>query len=153
MKLINLNYLSDAYGQAGLTDKATKARLIAEKLTQQQEIIKSQIDKSSSPYEIEKLQERLSKMVGGVAIINVGGGTEIEMKEKKDRLDDAPHALKLNSNRVGSPSLYSGPALPPIRAKNDALRGLSPDFTGGFRFMPSAFAAALPLAFKPPLGF
>jgi chaperonin GroEL len=56
--------------------------------------LKAQIDKSSSPYEIEKLQERLSKMVGGVAIINVGGGTEIEMKEKKDRLDDALQATK-----------------------------------------------------------
>lgn len=56
--------------------------------------LKSQIDNSSSPYEIEKLQERLSKMIGGVAIINVGGGTEIEMKEKKDRLDDALQATK-----------------------------------------------------------
>jgi chaperonin GroEL len=56
--------------------------------------LKSQIDKSQSPYEIEKLQERLSKMIGGVAIINVGGGTEIEMKEKKDRLDDALQATK-----------------------------------------------------------
>jgi chaperonin GroEL len=56
--------------------------------------LKTQIDKSNSPYEIEKLQERLSKMVGGVAIINVGGGTEIEMKEKKDRLDDALQATK-----------------------------------------------------------
>jgi len=56
--------------------------------------LKSQIDNSVSPYEIEKLQERLSKMIGGVAIINVGGGTEIEMKEKKDRLDDALQATK-----------------------------------------------------------
>ena len=56
--------------------------------------LKAQIDKSSSPYEIEKLQERLAKMIGGVAIINVGGGTEIEMKEKKDRLDDALQATK-----------------------------------------------------------
>ena len=56
--------------------------------------LKSQIDNSNSPYEIEKLQERLSKMIGGVAIINVGGGTEIEMKEKKDRLDDALQATK-----------------------------------------------------------
>ena len=56
--------------------------------------LKSQIDVSTSPYEIEKLQERLSKMVGGVAIINVGGGTEIEMREKKDRLDDALQATK-----------------------------------------------------------
>ena len=56
--------------------------------------LKKQIDTSISPYEIEKLQERLAKMVGGVAIINVGGGTEIEMKEKKDRLDDALQATK-----------------------------------------------------------
>ena len=56
--------------------------------------LKAQIDNSNSPYEIEKLQERLSKLIGGVAIINVGGGTEIEMKEKKDRLDDALQATK-----------------------------------------------------------
>ena len=56
--------------------------------------LKSQIDKSTSPYEIEKLQDRLSKLIGGVAIINVGGGTDIEMKEKKDRLDDALQATK-----------------------------------------------------------
>jgi chaperonin GroEL len=56
--------------------------------------LKAQIDKSNSPYEIEKLQERLAKMIGGVAIINVGGGTDIEMKEKKDRLDDALQATQ-----------------------------------------------------------
>jgi len=56
--------------------------------------LKKQLDVSKSPYEVEKLQERLAKMVGGVAIINVGGGTEIEMKEKKDRLDDALQATK-----------------------------------------------------------
>ena len=56
--------------------------------------LKSQIDKSNSPYEVEKLQERLSKLIGGVAIIDVGGDTEIEMKEKKDRLDDALQATK-----------------------------------------------------------
>ena len=56
--------------------------------------LKAQVDKSTSPYEIEKLQERLAKLIGGVAIINVGGGTEIEMKEKKDRLDDALQATK-----------------------------------------------------------
>ncbi|HEX5185708.1 MAG TPA: chaperonin GroEL [Nitrososphaeraceae archaeon] len=56
--------------------------------------IKNQIDNSSSPYEIEKLQDRLSKMVGGVAIINVGGANEIEIKEKKDRIEDALQATK-----------------------------------------------------------
>jgi len=56
--------------------------------------LKAQIDNSNSPYEVERLQDRLAKMVGGVAIINVGGGTEIEMKEKKDRIDDALQATK-----------------------------------------------------------
>ena len=66
----------------------------------------------------------------------------------------APHAFSDNSNRVGFPSLSrSGPSLPLIRAKNDARRGLSPVFTGGLRFLPSALADARPLAFNPPLGF
>jgi chaperonin GroEL len=56
--------------------------------------LKEQLDKETTPYNVEKLQERLGKLVGGVAIINVGGGTEIEMKEKKDRLDDALQATK-----------------------------------------------------------
>jgi chaperonin GroEL len=56
--------------------------------------LKAQLDKESTPYNVERLQERLGKLVGGVAIINVGGGTEIEMKEKKDRLDDALQATK-----------------------------------------------------------
>jgi chaperonin GroEL len=57
--------------------------------------LKQQIDRpGASPYEVEKLQERLAKLIGGVAIINVGGGTEVEMKEKKDRLDDALQATK-----------------------------------------------------------
>jgi len=58
------------------------------------EQIKSQIDDTTSPYEKEKLQERLSKFVGGVAIVHVGGHTEVEMKEKKDRVDDALHATR-----------------------------------------------------------
>jgi chaperonin GroEL len=53
-----------------------------------------QIEKSTVPFEKEKLQERLSKFIGGVAIIHVGGNSEIEMKEKKDRVDDALHAAK-----------------------------------------------------------
>jgi chaperonin GroEL len=57
--------------------------------------IKTQMDKpDTTPYEIEKYQERLGKMVGGVAIINVGGGNEIEIEEKKDRIDDALQATK-----------------------------------------------------------
>ena len=58
------------------------------------EELQQQIDKAETPFEIEKLQERLSKFTGGVAIIHVGGNTETEMKEKKDRVDDALHATK-----------------------------------------------------------
>ncbi|WP_201457014.1 chaperonin GroEL [Chlamydia sp. 17-3921] len=56
------------------------------------EIIKKQIEDSTSDYDKEKLQERLAKLSGGVAVIRVGAATEIEMKEKKDRVDDAQHA-------------------------------------------------------------
>jgi chaperonin GroEL len=67
----------------------------AEKIEARISELKKQIDRPGvSPYEMEKLQERLAKLIGGVAIINVGGGTEIEMKEKKDRLDDALQATK-----------------------------------------------------------
>ena len=58
------------------------------------EELQQQIDKATTPFEVEKLQERLAKFVGGVAIIHVGGNTETEMKEKKDRVDDALHATK-----------------------------------------------------------
>ncbi len=56
--------------------------------------IKRQIDESTSDYDKEKLQERLAKLAGGVAVIQVGAATEVEMKEKKDRVDDAQHATK-----------------------------------------------------------
>jgi chaperonin GroEL len=56
--------------------------------------IKSQIEETTSDYEKEKLQERLAKLSGGVAIIRVGGSTEVEVKEKKDRVDDAVNATK-----------------------------------------------------------
>ena len=56
--------------------------------------LQTQIDKSNVPFEKEKLQERLAKFIGGVAIIHVGGNSELEMKETKDRVDDALHATK-----------------------------------------------------------
>ena len=65
-----------------------------EKITQRVEELKNQIDDTTSPFEKEKLQERLSKFIGGVAVVHVGGHTEVEMKEKKDRVDDALHATK-----------------------------------------------------------
>ena len=56
--------------------------------------LQQQIEQATTPFEVEKLQERLSKFVGGVAIIHVGGNTETEMREKKDRVDDALNATK-----------------------------------------------------------
>src|SRR5579864_1765732 len=56
--------------------------------------IKAQIEETTSEYDKEKLQERLAKLAGGVAVIRVGGGSEIEVKERKDRVDDAMHATK-----------------------------------------------------------
>ncbi|WDE97392.1 chaperonin GroEL [Lentisphaera profundi] len=57
-------------------------------------LLKAQIEESTSEYDKEKLQERLAKLAGGVAVINVGAATETEMKEKKDRVDDALHATR-----------------------------------------------------------
>jgi len=65
-----------------------------ESITQRVNDLKELIDNSKSPYEMETLQDRLGRMVGGVGIIHVGGLTEVEMKEKKDRVEDALHATK-----------------------------------------------------------
>ena len=56
--------------------------------------LRTEIENTSSDYEVEKLKQRLAKLVGGVAVISVGAATEVEMKEKKDRVDDAVHATK-----------------------------------------------------------
>src|SRR6516165_2070405 len=56
--------------------------------------IKVQIEETTSDYDREKLQERQAKLAGGVAVIRVGGATEVEVKERKDRVDDAMHATR-----------------------------------------------------------
>jgi len=66
----------------------------SQKISARRDQIKKQIESSTSDYDKEKLQERLAKLSGGVAVINVGAATEVEMKEKKDRVDDALHATK-----------------------------------------------------------
>lgn len=66
----------------------------AEKIKGRVKQIKTQIEETSSDYDREKLQERLAKLVGGVAVINVGASTEVEMKEKKARVEDALHATR-----------------------------------------------------------
>ena len=65
--------------------------------------LRAQVEDTTSDYEREKLQERLAKLVGGVAIIKVGAATETEMKEKKARVEDAMHATKPPSKREWSP--------------------------------------------------
>ena len=70
------------------------AKGTAESIEARVDEIKSLIDNSNSPYEIETLQNRLGRFIGGVAVVHVGGLTEVEMKEKKDRVEDALHATK-----------------------------------------------------------
>ena len=67
-----------------------KKKDIEDRITQ----IKAQIEETTSDYDREKLQERLAKLAGGVAVIRVGGATEVEVKERKDRVDDAMHATR-----------------------------------------------------------
>jgi len=76
--------------QTTIVDGAGEEQAIEELCTQ----LQTQIENSTSPFETEKLQERLAKLVGGVAVIHVGGNTETEMREKKDRVDDALQATK-----------------------------------------------------------
>ena len=83
------------------------------------EIIKSQIDSSTSDYDKEKLQERLAKLDGGVAVIKVGAATEVEMKEKKDRVDDALHATRAAVEE----GIVAGGGVALVRAKQ-AIRDL-----------------------------
>src|SRR5262252_4563343 len=73
-----------------IVDGAGKKKDIEGRVAQ----IKAQIEETTSDYDKEKLQERLAKLAGGVAVIRVGGSTEVEVKEKKDRVDDAMHATR-----------------------------------------------------------
>jgi chaperonin GroEL len=73
-----------------IVDGAGRKEEIQGRITQ----IKAQIEETTSDYDREKLQERLAKLAGGVAVIRVGGSTEVEVKEKKDRVDDALHATR-----------------------------------------------------------
>ncbi|MDA0995977.1 MAG: chaperonin GroEL [Proteobacteria bacterium] len=86
--------------------------------------IKKQIDESTSDYDKEKLQERLAKLAGGVAVIKVGGATEVEVKERKDRVDDALNSTKAAVQEGvvtggGCALLYALDALDGIKVKGD----------------------------------
>ena len=98
MKLdkFNMDWLGEASKATVTKDTTTiiDASGAEEAIEKRVDEIKAQIDDTSSPYEKEKLQERLAKFMGGVSIVHVGGNTELEMKEKKDRVEDALHATK-----------------------------------------------------------
>lgn len=92
----DLNYLGRAERVVIDKDNTTivGGRGEKEDITARVNQIKAQIDTTTSDYDKEKLQERLAKLSGGVAVLNVGAATEVEMKEKKDRVDDALHATR-----------------------------------------------------------
>lgn len=103
----------------GAGDKAEIAARVAQ--------IKQQIEETSSEYDREKLQERLAKLSGGVAVIKVGGASELEVKEKKDRVDDALHATRAAVKEGivpggGTALLYATNALDSLKPDNDDQR-------------------------------
>jgi len=113
-------------------------------------IIRRQIEDTTSDYDREKLQERLAKLVGGVAVIRVGGATEAEVKEKKDRVDDAAHATRAAVEEGivaggGVALLYAGKALSEhiadMAKKNHENAAFSSDYAFGMRCVLKALQA------------
>jgi chaperonin GroEL len=103
--------------------------------------IKQQIDETTSDYDKEKLQERLAKLAGGVAVIKVGGSTEIEVKEKKDRVDDA-----LNATRAAvEEGIVPGGGIMLLRAKKaiDRTKSENPDVQAGINIVLRALEAPI----------
>jgi chaperonin GroEL len=101
-----------------IVDGAGKRQEIEARVNQ----IRSQIEETTSDYDREKLQERLAKLSGGVAVIRVGGATEVEVKEKKDRVDDALHATRAAVEE----GILPGGGIALLRALK-ALDGLKPE--------------------------
>lgn len=103
--------------------------------------IKAQIDKSTSDYDKEKLQERLAKLSGGVAVLKIGASTEVEMKEKKARVEDALHATRAAVEE----GIVAGGGVALVRASNvlDKLEGENPDQTTGIRIVQKALEEPL----------
>jgi len=103
-----------------IIDGAGKKSDIAGRCTQ----LRAQIEETTSDYDKEKLQERLAKLAGGVAIIRVGGSTEVEVKERKDRVDDAMHATRAAVEEGvvaggGVTLLYASQRLDALNPEND----------------------------------
>ncbi|MBX9616585.1 MAG: chaperonin GroEL, partial [Caulobacteraceae bacterium] len=103
--------------------------------------IKKQIEDTTSDYDKEKLQERLAKLAGGVAVIRVGGSTEVEVKEKKDRVDDA-----LNATRAAvEEGIVPGGGIALLKATKalEGLKGDNPDQTAGIAIIRRAIQAPI----------
>ncbi|MFC1460220.1 chaperonin GroEL [Microvirga arabica] len=103
--------------------------------------IKAQIEETTSDYDREKLQERLAKLAGGVAVIRVGGSTEIEVKEKKDRVDDAMHATRAAVEEGIVPG--GGTALLRAKAAVAKLTSDNPDVKSGINIVLRALEAPI----------
>ncbi|MCJ2049155.1 chaperonin GroEL [Methylobacterium sp. J-070] len=103
--------------------------------------IKAQIEETTSDYDREKLQERLAKLAGGVAVIRVGGLTEIEVKEKKDRVEDALHATRAAVEE----GIVPGGGVALLRAKEVArsLTSDNPDVQAGIKIVLKALEAPI----------
>ena len=103
--------------------------------------IKSQIESTTSEYDKEKLQERLAKLSGGVAVLNIGAATEVEMKEKKDRVDDALHATRAAVEE----GIVPGGGIAYIRAIEslDKKKGINEDETTGIAIVRRALEEPL----------
>jgi chaperonin GroEL len=103
--------------------------------------IKAQIENTTSDYDKEKLQERLAKLAGGVAVLYIGAATEMEMKEKKDRVDDALHATRAAVEE----GIVAGGGVAYIRAQKvlDKMEGLNPDETTGIAIVRRALEEPL----------
>ena len=103
--------------------------------------LKAQIEDTTSDYDKEKLQERLAKLAGGVAVIKVGGSTEVEVKERKDRVDDALNATRAAVEEGVVPG--GGVALLKASKALDALKGLNPDQDAGIAIIRRALQAPI----------
>jgi len=103
--------------------------------------IQAQIEETTSDYDREKLQERVAKLAGGVAVIKIGAATEVEMKEKKDRVDDALHATRAAVEEGIVPG--GGVALLRARAAISKLEGANADQNAGIQIVLRALEAPL----------
>ncbi|PKP96880.1 MAG: chaperonin GroEL [Alphaproteobacteria bacterium HGW-Alphaproteobacteria-13] len=113
----------------------------AEAIKARVEQIRAQIETTTSDYDREKLQERLAKLAGGVAVIKVGGATEVEVKERKDRVDDALHATRAAVEEGIVPG--GGTALLYATKSLDGLKGANDDQTRGIDIIRKAIETPL----------